>query len=273
MLRTACGASNGAQQGFNDPSTVFPIETEAFSGKMFFRVRHLEGEPREYFAGKNRMLSVVVQGRVKRQISMGDCFTGYEFARPFRRIPAKTMISAAMAVIRRLAPTVSADVVGKKPYFLNPLFQTIQLLNVSLPGEEPDLTAYPLAEQTGLLGGIFAQRAVDWQARKKYFASAANGRQHMLQPEHVYTMEFYEDKLDMSTFQLAVLGMRFDLSRYLDGQPLQIMGKIGSAPHSTDYLFNVEMWHERLARDAESADATPRPISPPEEQQQPVELT
>ena len=37
-------------------------------------------------------------------------------------------------------------------------------------------------------------RQVDRLGRKKYFASAKNGARHTLQPEYVYTMEFYEDK-------------------------------------------------------------------------------
>ena len=38
-------------------------------------------------------------------------------------------------------------------------------------------------------------RQVDRLGRKKYFASAKNGARHTLQPEYVYTMEFYEDKV------------------------------------------------------------------------------
>ena len=93
------------------------------------------------------------------------------------------------------------------------LFQTIQLLHVAHPGEEPPLTAYPLREQTALLGGIFAQKPFDRLQRKNYFASTRNGEKHILQPGLVYTMEFYEDKMDFSTFEFAVIGMRFGLAR------------------------------------------------------------
>ena len=75
-----------------------------------------------------------------------------------------------------------------------------------------------------------AERAVDRNERKRYFASAANGAQHVLSPELVYSMEIYEDKMDMSTFKLALLGMRFGLDRFLAGQPIQVMGKVGGAP-------------------------------------------
>ena len=30
--------------------------------------------------------------------------------------------------------------------------------------------------------------------------------------------------------------------------PLQSMGKVGFTPHSSDYLFNIELWHDSLFR-------------------------
>lgn len=78
MLRDAAvgGVYEGEQRGFNLPSTAFPIETDLFKGTMYFRFRGLPGEPKDYFAGKQRRLSAVVQGRVKRRMVMADCMTG-----------------------------------------------------------------------------------------------------------------------------------------------------------------------------------------------------
>ena len=213
MLRVACGAQSGRQVGFNYPETAFPIETDHFSGRMYFRLRYLEGEPTEYFRGRTRKLSCVVQGRFKHALPMSECFTGYEFERPMDNVPAHWLISTILRAVKKLAPTVMIDVLGPRPYILNPLFQTIQLLHVAHPGEEPPLTAYPLREQTALLGGIFAQKPFDRLQRKNYFASTRNGEKHILQPGLVYTMEFYEDKMDFSTFEFAVIGMRFGLAR------------------------------------------------------------
>jgi len=213
MLRVACGVQSGRQVGFNYPETAFPIETDHFSGRMYFRLRYLEGEPTEYFRGRTRKLSCVVQGRFKHALPMSECFTGYEFERPMDNVPAHWLISTILRAVKKLAPTVMIDVLGPKPYILNPLFQTIQLLHVAHPGEEPPLTAYPLREQTALLGGVFAQKPFDRLQRKNYFASTRNGEKHTLQPGLVYTMEFYEDKMDFSTFEFAVIGMRFGLAR------------------------------------------------------------
>ena len=253
MLRVACGERTGAEEGFNVPESQFSVETPDFSGSMYFRFHKLENEPEAYFAGKQRLLSCIVQGTVKQRIRMSECFTGYEFQQPLQHVPARFLIGIALRFIRTIAPTLVEDVLGPKPYLLNPLFQTVQLLNVSLPGDEPCVPSMasagqPVPEDTALLGGIFSERPLDRLERKKYFASARNAARHELQPDLVYTFEFYEDKVDPLTFDLSVAGIRISLPRHLGGQPLQIMGKVGSAPHSTRYLFNVEMWHEHLLR-------------------------
>lgn len=195
MLRVACGDRAGAQEGFNDPASAFTIETNNFAGKMYFRFRNCAGEPTEYFSGKNRQLSCVVQGRFKEPIAMSDCYTGYEFEKPFQNVPARWLVSGALRFVRKLAPTLMEDVLGNRPYMLNPLFQTVQLLDVSLPGKEPQITAHCVPESTALLGGIFGQRPLDRIERKKYFASIRNGERHILRTDLVYTMEFYEDKV------------------------------------------------------------------------------
>jgi len=231
MLRVADhGVFHGQQVGFNESSSVFAVDNALFTGQIFVRLRDCDHEDQlgGYFVGKGRRLSVVVQGRVKSATSMGDCFTGYEFELPFQNVPARWLVSAGLAVIRKIAPTMSEDVLSQRPYFLNPLFQTIQLLNVAQPGEEPEITAWPLSESTSLLGGVFSNKTFDRIARKKYFARRENGHKHMLLPDLVYTMEFYEDKLDIAKFELAILSMRFTLGRYLGPQPLQILGKLGA---------------------------------------------
>lgn len=56
-------------------------------------------------------------------------------------------------------------------------------------------------------------------------------------------------QLDPATFELAIVGMRFGLAKYLDRQPLQYFAKLGSeahTPHGPTDLWNVEFWHEKL---------------------------
>mmetsp|Transcript_13287 Transcript_13287/g.39151 ORF Transcript_13287/g.39151 Transcript_13287/m.39151 type:complete len:354 (-) Transcript_13287:223-1284(-) len=245
MLRLACGTQQGQQVEFNHPGSVFDVETELFEGKMYFRLRGCAHEPKEYFFGKQRRLSAVVQGRFKQPLVMGECYTGYEFQKPFTNVPAPFLIRAGLHFIRTLAPTLIEDILGERPYFLNPLCQTIQVMHVAEPGQEPNIVE-PFPETNAKIGGVFTERKMDRIKRKNYFAQKSNGEKHRFDPGFVYTMEFYEDKFDPAYFDLMIIGLRFNLNRYLGPQPLQIMGKHGSVPHAGDYLFNVEMWHESL---------------------------
>ncbi|KAJ1639572.1 hypothetical protein T492DRAFT_87212 [Pavlovales sp. CCMP2436] len=173
MLRVASGVNSGQQVEFNLPSSVFPVETDLFEGKMYFRLRGCAHEPKDYFFGKQRRLSAVVQGRFKQPLVMGECYTGYEFNAPFKNVPAPFLIRAGLRFIRTLAPTLVEDVLGERPYFLNPLCQTIQVMSVSMPGSEPPMTE-ALQENNSKLGGVFAEKRCDRIRRKNYFAVREN---------------------------------------------------------------------------------------------------
>lgn len=150
------------QVSFNDATSVFPLETEHFSGKCYFRLRGLRGEPTGYFAGKKRWLSMVVQGRVKRPLQMTNCSNGFEFDHSLVHLPGRKMIKMCLSVVRVVAPGVTIDLLGERPTILNPLFDAVQRLNVSLPGSEPDIVGcggtLEVVEDTTLLGGVFAQK-------------------------------------------------------------------------------------------------------------------
>ena len=95
-----------------------------------------------------------VRDRFKQLMPMSECTSGYEFDAPFQNVPGRFILSAMMRVVRSLAPTLIDDMLGSQPYFLNPLFQTLQLMHVSLPGAEPDITSNRLAEQRHVHGKI-----------------------------------------------------------------------------------------------------------------------
>ena len=77
-----------------------------------------------------------------------------------------------------LEKTLKENILGDKPYLLNPMFQTVQLLDISKPGSEPALGA-PISENTQVLGGVFA-KGMGAEKRKKYFEKLSNGAQHAL---------------------------------------------------------------------------------------------
>ena len=256
MLRMGCGQQAGVHLGFNDVNSVFPFETELFVGKVYVRVRGLPGEPTEYFAGRKRQMSTVVQGRIKTSVRMCDLSTGFEFDHPILHLPARAMLRMAISFFKSIAPGLMLDLVGERPFIISPLFHAVQRLHIASPGDEPDITV-PFAEETTLLGGAFAESNIPWQQRKKMFHSRSGppGRcEYALDPSHVVTMEFYEDKLVPATFDMVAGPLRISMLRMLGAgtqfpQPLQTMCKMGYEPRSREnpqYLFNIEMWHDSL---------------------------
>ena len=262
QLRIA-SEEGGRLVGYNHPSSMFDVKTEYFTGRIYYRLKGLEFEPSAYFASRSCRMSAVVQGRFTRDdLTMGDCLTGYEFGQPLRNLPSKMLMRGLLRVAHALAPTLSEDLLGAHPFIYNPLFQTVQVLDVAADAASaPDITAHNLPEErTALLGGVFAAGAAEGATkgrvsaaeRKRYFQSRVRGASHPIDPTHVYTMEFSEDKIEPSTFELLILGMRLKLSRFLGDQPLPYpMGKLGGAKFGGDasdcYLFNVHVHHQPAA--------------------------
>lgn len=59
----------------------------------------------------------------------------------------------------------------------------------------------------------------------------------------VYTFHLFQHMVDLSTCELDLAVSRFDLTRYLDGQPLQFMMRTRDSGAT---IFAFEIWHEQL---------------------------
>ena len=59
----------------------------------------------------------------------------------------------------------------------------------------------------------------------------------------IYTFHIFQHMVDLSTYELDLSFSRFDMTHYLDGQPLQFMMRTrdNRAP-----IFAFELWHEQL---------------------------
>eukprot|EP00924_Labyrinthula_sp_SR-Ha-C_P008547 snap_masked-scaffold_32-processed-gene-3.7-mRNA-1 protein AED:0.14 eAED:1.00 QI:0/0/0/1/1/1/2/0/387 len=222
--------------------SVVNFETEIFKGKAVFRFKGCPNEPSAYFKGRRRRQQWTIQGEFKQPIKASQVVTGYEFKRPAINIPAKFMVKSALKIVRKLAPTMKEDVFGEQPYFLNPILQTVQVFDASIPGQEP----YILDEFVENNSEFLAKKNLSKGCRKNYFASAKNGDKHMFVPGTTYTFDFYEDKFDVSVFKLTLPMMSFDVLKYLDGQPISLMAKVfdEDSPLNGKYIFNFELFHK-----------------------------
>eukprot|EP00667_Euglena_gracilis_P009300 EG_transcript_9444 len=230
-----------------------PIETELFSGVAVVRIRNCPGAaPTSYFGGRLRTMQMAVQGRFKTDLPMHTVFTGEAQARPLAYLPPRWLVSAALAVVRRLSPGLQEDLYGAEPYALNLLAATAQAMRCDPPGAAPSVLE-DVAEDTRRLGGEFERCTMAARQRKRFFSSPHNAAKFSFRRDSVYTFDFYQHLLKPLEFQLVFpLVGGFDLVRHLNGQPIHFMANV-LPPSATQVdvmksqpLWCFELWHERL---------------------------
>ena len=86
------------------------------------------------------------------------------------------------------------------------------------------------------------------EQRKKFLSSKKNYIGKKFRKDHFYSFDFYQDKLDLETFNLKVLGSNYDIQPYLKGQPIRILSRILQSEDNltSQYLWNFELWHEKV---------------------------
>jgi len=224
----------------------FPFQTRLFRGEMLLRydsARQPSSAP--YFDGKRRLQSVVITGRFQREVAFHDLLTGQEFCHNVKS-PGTMMSKALLSAIKVIAPLLSCRISppgdpDHSSYFVSPLAQTVQKMRV---GAEPFALSPSVAveEDTRLLGGQFGGGGMDDKQRKKFFSSRKNLEAFKFGTELYYTFDFYNDKMNLETWEFGLMGKRFKLERYLLGQPVRVLARAGD---TADYAWNFEVWHEK----------------------------
>ena len=195
-----------------------PIDTALFTGSMILRLAS-NAACAEYFRGKKRLNSAVVTGRFKKRVRCAALYTGQEFARPIEAFNP-ILNTILLAAFRYLAPLLEIEL-GERPSMLSPLAQTVQALHVSdTPfALSPDVV---VVESTAAMG-LPPEHCSTAAQRKTFFSEAENLQAHCFDTEHFFTMDFYNDKIDLEAYSLLIAGLCIDLTPYLCGQPLRIM--------------------------------------------------
>jgi len=149
-------------------------------------------------------------------------------------------------LIKKISPSTDISINSNNPYILAPLATGMQTIAINKPGEEPSVNNFDLDEDMTLMGGYFSKSPsrIPPSKRKLYFSRAEAARKHVFDTSNVYTFEFYQDLLDLSTYSLRLGLVSLSLERYLNGQPIQIMSKAKDGR----YLWNFQVWHASLLR-------------------------
>ena len=214
-----------------------------------------------------------MQGRFKQNLSFDTVLTGQTFAAPFQNLPTNFLIKIVFSFLRSIAPGLQADVLCDRPYLLTPLIAAAQTVHVATSMETaPSLESIVQRtiedveiEDTTLIGPSYKARNMDASQRRKYFKNSrnrqsgeageelkGNGSQSTTKTANAYnsnfiwTFGFWQDLFDPSDYNAHLPFGSYDVSQYLDHQPMRIKAQVGVDGES---LWDVQLWHTKLIRE------------------------
>ena len=250
----------------NDPNGT-PIKGPLFTGKMVVLAKDIaEPSAAKYFAGRQRVTAVFIQGVFKKRIPFDQLVTGQCFERPLRLRVPKLLVQTILGFLKRIAPLLSVNLYSAKPHLLTPVCASAQLIHVAKNGEEaPDLAVaakggIPEEEMENLMAALGKESSSSSnrnngtgpcpsaKARRKYFAKRKHLAGRCFEPGLTYTFCFFQHLFNPATFKANLPIGEFRVEGVLDRQPALVVGKLGSRGAE---LWCAELWHERLvaARD------------------------
>jgi len=248
-LRHAPPRINGAPSEF---------ETSLFRGRaQVWITTRAAAHPALYAATGKRFQSLfAVQGRFKRAVPYEDVFAGNEFAY-VRNVPPQWLVKVLTVLAAKLSPSTRFGDV-RDPYMLGSLPAAANVITVSAPGSEPALGPSDAVAEDMRLDGVSdgAGGALPPEARKRLFLGRDARARFSFSEDHVYTFYFWQAQIDMVAHTLPnpvpFQSRPIDLSRHLGAQPLRYAAKV---PGSGEYLWCLDLWHEKSARLAPGAEA------------------
>eukprot|EP00879_Flechtneria_rotunda_P006722 GHRR01007062.1.p1 GENE.GHRR01007062.1~~GHRR01007062.1.p1 ORF type:complete len:368 (+),score=129.92 GHRR01007062.1:238-1341(+) len=240
-----------------------PISTSMFEGKLMLHIRGLQSTHRQVFNGKKRYVHLAMQGRLKRDVKASDYWNGHEWFSISNLMPtsfvniAYTAAAKMFSSTTRVCPSASN---GQIAGFLNPVLASCQLVNVSVPGQEPDMWA--AQEDMRLLSPQLADKngePLASEKRRRWFDSPSNAESVVLSREYVYTWHVWQHWCNIATYRLQLGSLlSLDLCQFSEGQPMQIMAKDQS---TGEYSINLLLWHKNLLYQDQSSTSTSNNLS------------
>jgi hypothetical protein len=223
-----------------------PIEFESsvFDGKILIRFRNAKSNHPEthnaYFEKRKRLMQFVVQGKFKKEISCADVFVGGTFQNPLKHAPPPFFARLLNILFERIAPGTITDLGSSKPRVLALYAGSTQTLSIDKPGQEPDIAAMDIPENTALL---FGDKFKSSYERKRYLSKRQKASKYFFDTENIYTFHYYDDAMDYGSFdiKLPVYG-KFDLSHVIGNQPLPY----SVVTSSGEVALSFDCWHEKV---------------------------
>lgn len=225
----------------------FEFESELFKGKILFRLRDLmtsddsHGDI-EYFKGRKRFFQTIIQGRFKKEINVCDVKFGMESNQPLKLKPPSLMMRPIQALLKRTCPGIEMDLLSDTPKVISNFAGGVQTIRMDTPGLEPDILFSDIGEETQGFGGLFKDKQKSSAKRKKIFSNPKLATDYVFDTESVYTFDHYDDIVDLTNFKFKFSRTFHCNLEKISDQPFQAFAKTKSG----EYLWNFELWHERL---------------------------
>jgi hypothetical protein len=249
ILRISAGPdyTNLKTINVNDDENPFYIHSEYFTGYICVRLLHFNGltpdyydsltgsgggdkdttkdtkpqtnnpiqNPKfDYFSGRNRKYSMVIQGSFHHDYNGNDLLFGADFDQPINPPPGT---SIAIRICKWLDPSMVCQVDKECSYMYSPIVSSMNALSITEPRvgkskiqgsiitsseKERDIGEWEYAdkyvpEQTDLLTS-----SLSYDKRKKYFSSLDNRQAVTISKEYVYGMDFYDAYFDLNKVML-----------------------------------------------------------------------
>ena len=246
LFRVNPDVPKACEGGYNiplNPSLPTAFETPLFVGEVLFRIRNVrDGQEDAWadeakYAGKKRLMVLVVQGKFKKRLSFGDVKSGFECQRPLQvGWLAKPALSACLTACKYVQPGLEANVVNSpQPYVRNYLASSCDTFTITPPGD----TVPPITGGEPPENGPWP----DKKARRNALKLESSRKEKYYEPANTYTFGFHSDKMMFLDFKAKLpLGRDLDMSQYLNGQPFPFLSKTLDG----EFLWKFELWHEAL---------------------------
>jgi hypothetical protein len=196
-----------------------------------------------YFQGRNRKYSIMVQGRFKSEFHGDEIMFGADFDSPITPPPGTGM---AIRIAKWLDPAIIAQVDSEASFMFSPIVsamnslaiyphndpflvddtETIPQNKISVGKSDPlhignwKFSSKMIQENPTLLFNTLQDKTyiTTYDKRKKHFSNVDSRRQVILHPDNVYCMDFYDAYFDMNAVQVKLPGFSFNAFKFWDGK-------------------------------------------------------
>lgn len=222
------------------------VETPTFVGHMCNSIRGWRGTPQAEFRGTKLLGKSIIQGMFKQPTPAKDLWVGQELLnKPL--LPASFQRLVFTTAAKLFSNTCRVMVEGDEEAvgYLNPLLAMAAVINVSLPGQQPDLRA--ATEDVRLLNSSLVDKSgqpLSSSQRQRFYDKPSNLAGAVFRTNLVYTFVIDQSIVNMEAYRLKLGAfINLDLCAVLNGQPLQLMCK---NVQSNELIVGLLAWHKHL---------------------------